>query len=284
MRPRLRPSLVTALLIAALFSLAPQAGHAQDPGPNVMIKIEQIETLPDGKENRLSAPRMITQSGQEARVTVGDSVNYMQFGVEPTWQDGRIQLNCSYEDGKTNLLPGAKPTRPSSAPIAARAPKPTGSKSTRDRTFPQKPRGTRLFPDNLILTGIARLPGKPPRISLRDINEDKEFWVHLGASRRDIHFVSIDFTKKDPVALLKYGEQFAEVRRSTPVLTPVKPPAKTVLTRFHFSDLVKPGETIVFDIGTSRNGHPQQLRVTAQGMEEAELNELLKKAQRLQPK
>ena len=272
------------MLVTALLSLAPQAGRAQDSGPNVMIKIEQIETLPDGKENRLSAPRVITQPGSEARVTVGDSVHYMEFGVKPKWQDGKIQLDCSYEDGKTNLPPGTKPTRPKSAPPGVRAPKPTRPKSTQDRTFPQKPRGTRPFPDNLILTGIARLPGKPPRISLRDINADVEFWVHLGSSRRDIHFVSIDFTKKDPVALLKYGELFAEVRRSTPVLTPVKPPAKTVLTKFHFSDLVKPGETIVFDIGTSRNGHPQQLRVTAQGMGEAELNELLKKAQRLQPK
>ena len=249
-----------------------------------MIKIEQVEMLPDGKENRLSAPRVITAPGQEAMVSVSDAVTYMQFGVNPVWQDGKIQLNCAYEDGKINLPPGARSTKPNSEPPASGDRRPTRSKTIQDRTFPQKPRGARPFPDNLILTGIARLPGKPPRISLRDINAGVEFWVNLGSSRRDIHLVSIDFTEKDPVALLKFGEQFAEVRRSTPVLKPVEPPLKTAQTKFRFSDLVNPGETVVFDIGTSRNGHPQQLRVTASGLGDAGLNAILKNAKPLKPR
>jgi hypothetical protein len=267
-----------------LLAIAPQTSPAQDAGPQVMIRIEQIETRPDGEENRLSAPRVITQPGQEATVSVSDAVTYLQFGVKPTWQDGKIQLDCSYEDGKVNLPPGSQPVETKSAWPAARAPRPTRAKFTQDRTFPQKPRGSKLFPDNLILTGIARLPGKPARISLRDINAEVEFWINLGSARRDIHFVSIDFTKKDPVALLKFGEQFAEVRRSTPVLKPVQPPLKTARTKFRFTDLVKPGEAVVFDIGTSRNGHPQRLRVTASGLDDAQLNAIKKKAKPLIPK
>jgi len=280
-------SVLLAVMLLASVGMALGQGKGDGEKPNIFLEFKIVEVLPDDGENRLSSPRVTTKPGMEAMISISDAVDYFQFKVKPDWKDGRIAVECAYEDGRIKLSKeAAAAIQNGGAQLAPGPPLVVGSrprKSTQDRTFPRKPRGNRPFPRNLHMTGFARIPGKPPRISLRDLNDGVEFWIHLGRQQRDIRFISVDYAQKDPVALLQYGRQYAEVRLSSPVLKPVDAPLKTVLKKFSFVDILSPGETIVFDLGTSRNGHPQRLEMKASAQSAAELDALRKKARPVKP-
>lgn len=234
--------------------------------PNVSFEFETIETLPDGSENRLSAPRVTTRPGTEAMIAVSDAKDYFEFTVKPDWKDGKIRIEGGCEIGRFPGKDGLQPRPEAVKPRAARdRPAPRPAKVTDDRTPPQKPRPqlVRLFPDNLRMQAFAKLPGKPPRIVLRDLTRGDDFWIPLGRTLRDIRFVSVDYARSDPRALLEHKGQFAEVTLSSPILTPTRIPVRIADKKFSFIDLVTPGESLVFDLGLSKNGHPQHLRLTA---------------------
>lgn len=275
---RICSPLLVASLCASVSAVVAQTKETGDE-LNILLEFKTVEILPDGTENRLLSPRVTTKPGMEAMISVSDAVDYFQFKVKPDWQDGKIAVECAYEDGRINLdKDTAADFQRGGARLAPGPPLvvPRPRKTTQDRTFPQKRRGNRPFPKNLHMTGFARIPGKPPRVALRDLNDGVEFWIHLGKQQRDIRFISVDYAQRDPVALLQYGRQFAEVRLSSPVLKPVEMPLKTVLKKFSFSDVIVPGETVVFDIGTSQNGHPQRLQMKVRAQTNAELEAILK--------
>lgn len=257
-----------AVVLASVLLASP--AHAADDPPNIVIKFETFETLPDGKENRLSAPSVITKPGLEATIGVSDSADYFEFKARPDWKDGRILFESVYEMGR--IQPDKLPSLPhgNATPKTTRGPAPprpdtaAGDSKATEKTAAEP---SRPFPDNLHMKGFAKLPGKPPRIVLLDLNRDEEFWIHLGRTVRDIRFVSVDFSRSDPRALLEHKGQFAEVKISSPKIERIETPKRVADKQFTFTDLVKPGETLIFDIGLSKNGHPQQLRLTAQAQE-----------------
>ncbi len=276
---------IVILVAASLLSLTGGAfaqPSSEPAGPNIVLDSVTFEVLPDGKENRLSGPRVTTRPGQEATIMVFDGQDYFQFTVLPDWTNGKISIECAYEDGKVNLPPASHPkVRPRPGELVPLAPvkrPPTLAKSAPTPEPKTKARGSRPFPDNLTMTGFVKIPGKPPRISLKDLNEDDEFWVELGGRRRGVRFVSVDFSIQDPRALVEQDGKFAEVRLSSPVLKPVKPPALTAERKFSFTDVVEPGEKLLFDIGTSRNGHPQKLRLSAREQNQKEPDALNKRS------
>lgn len=269
-RSLFRNDAVRAVLVAgALF--AGSALAAAEP-PNIALEFETFELLPNGEEDRLSSPRLTTRPGMEAMISVAGANEYFEFKAKPDWMDGKILIESGYEagrvqpgassqpDGKTfkpkNIKP--RPASPSDKPAGSQ---PAPLKKARHKT-------DRPFPDNLHMKGFAKLPGKPPRIVLLDLNHDDEFWIHLGKTVRDIRFVSVDYARAEPEALLERKGQFAKVTISSPIVKRVQPPERIAERQFTSIDLIKPGETLVFDLGLGRNGHPQQLRMTAKAVEE----------------
>lgn len=264
-RPLLMRNAVRAFVLAGtLFAAAALA--AAEP-PHIFIRFETVELLPDGKENRLSAPRVTTKSGREAMISIEGLNDYVEFKAKPDWRAGKILIESGCEVGRIQPGKSSQPNAPTSRPTPVKpGPAPRLSESVDNPTSPPKkarPKTDRLFPDNLHMKGFAKLPGKPPRIVLLELNHDDEFWIRLGQTVRDIRFVSVDYARSEPEAILENKGQFAKVTISSPIVKRTKPPRRIADQQFTSIDLVTPGEMLAFDLGLSRNGHPQQLRMTA---------------------
>jgi hypothetical protein len=170
--PLIRNVAVRATIVILAGTLCAASALTAAEPPNIFIKFETFELLPDGKENRLSAPRLTTRPGTEAMISVEGPGDYFEFKTNPDWQDGKTSRPKTIE------------------------PRPPRKKA--------HPKTDRLFPDNLDMKGFATLPGKPLRIVLLDLNHDDEFWIRLSQTVRDIRFVSVDYARSEPEALLEH--------------------------------------------------------------------------------
>ena len=183
---------------------------------NIKPQVQISARFHDG-DDVLSAPRVITLSGQEATISIGQEVYANQkgikeevfsgitFSVTPTISEGKILLEgyAFAGEGKLEGEDGIK----SQAKNALADLKNGSGDDQRQEKLP-------AFADQVQMRGMFRMKGKPPRISLK-LRNGASFWIELGQTRSGIKLAQVDLNDAEPHAILEKDGRFARIDLKT---------------------------------------------------------------------
>ena len=242
---QMKKPLILALAIVS-FSPCSQLQAIDGKGqPQVRISARFLEVSEHGTDV-LSAPRMVTKSGQRASISIGKEVD------EGTAFDGiYLSLKATTHDVGVSLegiaFAGKQPVGDDGMEGKVREAWAFFAKKEEPGLVRSKPEDS-SFADEVEMRGMFQIKGKLPKISLH-LKEGGSFWLELGQTRRDIKLVRVDSGNVDPHAILQKEGQFARVDLKRQTVSDVDAPISLEGGGHAFVQETQLGRSVVVVLG-----------------------------------